>query len=212
MSRLADHVRMPRTITTNSIRAKPSGTATEPCSIERLRKLIAYDPDTGRMIWLPRPWNPQWTAKFAGKPALTAQIHLDAPERGRQGTLFGVCVRAHRVAYALAHDRWPVVEVNARNGDLRDLRAVNLVQATTSFIRQRAAKKTRTNNTSGVPGVSLWRARGTWLASITVAGERHHLGRFKTFEDAVTARRAAEVAYGVSPKHIKELLNQRADA
>lgn len=45
---------------------------------------------------------------------------------------------------------------------------------------------------SGVSGVSWCRDTKRWRARIKIAGQRHALGSFRLFEDAVAARRAAE--------------------
>ncbi|MCI8538358.1 MAG: hypothetical protein HFF18_06790 [Oscillospiraceae bacterium] len=56
------------------------------------------------------------------------------------------------------------------------------------------AKTIRRNNTSGVPGVD-WRAqKQRWRASICFKGKRYYLGSYKTFEEAVSARKRAEEA------------------
>lgn len=51
----------------------------------------------------------------------------------------------------------------------------------------------RKDNTSGVTGVSLDNNR--WSSQITCDGKLIHLGRFNTFEEAVSARKAAEEKY-----------------
>lgn len=57
------------------------------------------------------------------------------------------------------------------------------------------AKNVRRNNTSGVPGVDWWAGKQRWRASICFQGKRHYLGSYARFEDAVKARRQAELAY-----------------
>jgi len=55
-----------------------------------------------------------------------------------------------------------------------------------------AARTVRRNNTSGVPGVD-WRAsKGLWRASICFKGKRYYLGSYRSFEDAVRARKRGE--------------------
>ena len=57
------------------------------------------------------------------------------------------------------------------------------------------AKTVRKNNTSGVPGVD-WRAsKGTWRASICFKGKRYYLGSYRSFDDAVKARKEAEAEF-----------------
>jgi len=59
------------------------------------------------------------------------------------------------------------------------------------------------NNTSGVVGVSWRKNRNKWRAHIKVNKKYVHLGHFKNFEDAVTARLIAEKEYSgvkISPR------------
>lgn len=55
--------------------------------------------------------------------------------------------------------------------------------------------KIKSNNTSGVTGVTYHKRSGLWIARITYHKKRIHLGTFKFFEDAVTARKEAEEKY-----------------
>jgi hypothetical protein len=210
MTKLANTVRVPRAITTTTLRNKRAGQGTEPCDLDTLRSLLDYCPETGAMVWRPRPRDKAFTTQFAGKPAMTAPLDRKRPTKGRHGHVAGAYVVAHRVAFALANGRWPKGTVVARNEDLSDTRADNLVECTWSFKMQRGAKKPRKDNSSGVPGVSFDHHSGMWKAYIMVAGRNHHLGRFKTFEAAVAARKAAEKVFQVSSKDIARMLHQEA--
>ena len=53
----------------------------------------------------------------------------------------------------------------------------------------------KTNNTSGVAGVSWDNKVQKWAAHIMINYEKIHLGYFNTFEDAVKARKEAEEKY-----------------
>lgn len=64
-----------------------------------------------------------------------------------------------------------------------------------TFIELLRSKTIRRNNTSGVTGV-CWLSRiHKWEASICFKGERHYLGCYEDFEDAVKARKMAEERY-----------------
>lgn len=58
-----------------------------------------------------------------------------------------------------------------------------------------AAKIARKNNTSGVPGVGWVQSKRAWRAEICFRGERHYLGSYREFEDAVAARKRGEKEY-----------------
>lgn len=51
------------------------------------------------------------------------------------------------------------------------------------------------HNTSGHTGVSWDYIRQSWVAYLNVHGERHNLGRYKSKEDAILARKQAEDEY-----------------
>lgn len=51
------------------------------------------------------------------------------------------------------------------------------------------------NNTSGVKGVYWHKSREKWMALITVSKRRIYLGSFKDKEDAIKARKNAELKY-----------------
>lgn len=57
------------------------------------------------------------------------------------------------------------------------------------------AKTVRKNNTSGVPGVEWWIRKQRWRATICFKGKRHYLGSYSRFEDAVKARKEAEIRF-----------------
>lgn len=54
------------------------------------------------------------------------------------------------------------------------------------------AKTVRRNNTSGVPGVDWVARKQRWRASICFKGKRYYLGSYRSFDDAVKARKEAE--------------------
>lgn len=54
-------------------------------------------------------------------------------------------------------------------------------------------KSIRSNNTSGVLGV-LW-VKSKWVVSIGFNNRRIHVGQYKSFEEAVQARKQAELDY-----------------
>lgn len=54
------------------------------------------------------------------------------------------------------------------------------------------------NNKSGCPGVCFRKDTKRWSAEIKVNNVKHNLGCFSTKDEAIEARRSAEVFYGVS--------------
>jgi hypothetical protein len=135
----------------------------------RLRRLLDYDPDTGRLAWKPR--SPQriggrvythsaWNAEHAGKPIL-GMVLLD-----------GRYYDPARVAWAWMHGVMPRT-VTRINGDKGDIRAVNL-KASTNNRKPRGT----------YPGVTWDKRAQQWKAQVWQAGKNKFLGRYDTPEEA----------------------------
>lgn len=174
---------------------------------ELLRKLLRYEPETGKLFWRAR--TPDlfnecsqgrerrcaiWNTKFAGKEALSAY-----ERRGSlHGRIFNKAYKAHRVAWALYNGEWPAQEIDHINHVPDDNRIVNL-RCVTGKENCRNLPK-RAYNNSGVTGVGWHKSAQKWRARIR-AEKEIHLGLFANIEDAIAARKAAEVKYGYHPNH-----------
>lgn len=169
-------------------------------SIEYLRTRLSYDPETGCFSWLPRPRSDfnslrayaVWVARYQNKQAFTA-----TNAKGYRVSRFdNKTPLAHRVAWALHHGVWPDGEVDHINGDPADNRIDNL--RVVSAQGNARNKRRDHRNTTGVPGVYWHKEAGKWCAGIN---KREKLGYFSNFEDAVKARKAAEIRYGYHENH-----------
>lgn len=159
-----------------------------------LRQLLRYNSSTGKFFWRKREGSPQFSARYAGKEALTSLRH------GYMfGEIFNKPVAAHRVAFTIYYGRHPSGEVDHINGDRSDNRISNLREVTRT-INARNMKKSAANK-SGVTGVSFYKATGKWQSRIMSDGKYLHLGYFDRFDDAVSARKAAEQEIGYHPNH-----------
>lgn len=169
-------------------------------SLEVLRQLLHYDPETGKLFWKDRKpeWfsgsSPEsncsvWNRKYSGKEAFTSI----GSHGYKQGALFGVMTVAHRVIWAIVHDAWPVAEVDHRNGCKVDNRLVNLRAATKS--ENQRNKGVYSNNTSGFKGVFAHKKSGRWIAQIVVDGVSKNLGYFDTREAASEAYQDAALKW-----------------
>jgi len=56
-------------------------------------------------------------------------------------------------------------------------------------------RKLRSNNYSGVTGVSWNKSSMKWIASIKYRGKSIYIGAFQAIDDAITARKKMEVAF-----------------
>lgn len=176
-------------------------------SPEVLRQLLRYEPETGKLFWLPRgaEWfggtrdlgysSRAWNAARAGKEAMT-----NVSSRGyKTGRIFRACVKAHRVAWAVHYGEWPKGEIDHINRDKGDNRIENLRDVTGAVNSKN--QPMLPSNKSGKTGVCWSPAIGKWHANIRSDGVRHHLGFFADIADAISAREAAEKRFGFHPNH-----------
>jgi HNH endonuclease len=84
------------------------------------------------------------------------------------------------------------LRIDHKNGDLLDNRVENLRISTPE--QNAMNRKICRNNNSGVTGVGLVKS-GRYRARITVNKKEMNLGTFKTKEEAIKARKDAEVKY-----------------
>ena len=165
-------------------------------SVDYLRKRLRYEPETGKLFWLDYEGMPNnWRARFAGKEAFTSIMNIGYSHGSVDGRLY----LAHRVAYAIHHGEWPTMGVDHINGVRNDNRINNLrVVSQQDNLRNSSMK---TNNTSGVTGVSWYKPTGRWLARVCVGYHRIHIGYFDTIEEATAARKEASAKYGFTERH-----------
>jgi hypothetical protein len=120
--------------------------------------------------------------------------------------IFGKMYLVHRLAFLYMTGNHPTNEVDHINGDRTDNRWLNLRECDSSTnSRNQGIRK---DCTSGVRGVNYNTAKSSrslkrWVARISHQGERIMLGNFETFEEAVAARKKAEIDLGYHPNHAK---------
>ncbi|MGB7619022.1 MAG: HNH endonuclease signature motif containing protein [Pseudolabrys sp.] len=146
----------------------------------RLRKLLSYDPATGKFRWR--------IGVRAGR--LAGNI------RGREGYYqIGVdrkLYQASRLAWLYMTGKWPNLQIDYINRNRSDTRWANLQLVTPAQKRASA----RTTSKLGVKGVWITPG-GKYAARIKVAGKITYLGSFDTTKEAGAAyAKAAKRAYG----------------
>ena len=176
-------------------------------SPELLRQLLRYEPETGKLYWrtrTPDMFNKgkrsvehscnQWNSRYAGQEAFTA----DNGQGYKQGCLLGKPYKAHRIIWAIVNGEW-IDEVDHVTGVRSDNRIANLRDGSNGENRKNL--RLPLVNTSGVMGVSWFKKIKKWHSYINADGQRIRLGYFENFDDAVSARKSAEVKYGYHKNH-----------
>lgn len=137
-----------------------------------IRNYISYNHETGDLNWKRSHANVS-EGDVAGSTQKDGRITVRVLDRA---------MRAHRIAWFLYYDKWPENEVDHINRDPSDNRIKNLREATRKQnSRNRGLTK---SNTSGIKGASFHTKKGMWRAVAGLNGKQHHLGYFRTPEEA----------------------------
>lgn len=138
-------------------------------TLEKVRSVLRFDPDTGVFTWIKSPTN----KVKAGSRAGTFHKALGYWAI----SVFGHRTYCHRLAWFYMYEEWPQ-EIDHINGDRADNRIANLRSATKKQNCENKAMHPR--NTSGFRGVHQCPKTKMWVARITNHGRGKYLGHFKT--------------------------------
>lgn len=160
---------------------------------ERLKELLNYDLETGLFTWLqvkPRLRSRVAVGSLAGSINSTGYpcITLDTKK-----------YYAHRLAFLYVTGEFPVNDVDHQDHNRANNQWDNLRVATRS--ENQRNQTMGKDNKSGFTGVCRHKACEKWVATIHVSGKLKYLGIFKDINDAITARKQANIDYGFHANH-----------
>lgn len=176
---------------------KPRPTSRLP-TVERLNQLIDYDPVSGSLKWKPRAESEfdgkypssrlanLWNKQFAGQ-----ECGCDNGAGYVVARINRVSIKAHRIAFAIFHGRWPDGMIDHVNGDKSDNRIANLREASRSQNLQNQRKR---KGSSKFKGVTWHSAANKWHSQIRLNKENHRLGYFDNEREAAEAYDSAAIA------------------
>lgn len=133
-------------------------------TVNRLRELLEYDPNTGDFVRL-TCCGGQLVGSVAGQKSGRSQIRID-----------GILYMASRLAVLYMTGEWPTHEVDHKDMDYRNNRWSNLRLATRD--QNQSNRKVRPGSKSGLKGVSWHSATGKWTAACQSKRARKHLGLY----------------------------------
>ena len=152
---------------------------------EQLKSFLHYDPEMGIFVWMApnsRRVHVGYEAGCLRKVDGYIQIMIN-----RRLYL------AHRLAWLYVHGLWPKDQIDHINGVKDDNRIANLREATRSQNMYNQGK--RTDNSSGVKGISWHKPAKKWLVQIRFNGKNKYLGLFTDKHEAAESYRRAALLY-----------------
>lgn len=152
-------------------------------SLEELRDILHYCPDTGEFTW-----KISRRSVAAGDRAGHEQVFHNG-SKYLTIRISGVLYLAHRLAWWMHYGEEPEGILDHKNGNGLSNWIDNLRPATHSQNMQN--KKLASHNKSGYKGVHLDKKSGKWLAKIKSGGVSIVIGAFDSPQDAHTAYFAA---------------------
>ena len=145
----------------------------------RLRELFDYDPQTGIFVRLITAGG-QLPNTVAGNIKAKGYVHI---------AVDGEVFYANRLAWVYVYGDVEFVDIDHKNHNPSDNRIDNLRVATHKQNQENYSR--RSDNTSGVTGVDF--RHGRWRARICHHGKFINLGKFDTQDEAIAARKSAEL-------------------
>lgn len=147
---------------------------------DRVMELLSYCSDTGLFYWR--------VDRLTGKGMRKIKTGSIAGTTRKGYTLIGidgVQYSAHRLAWLVVYDDWPLCDLDHINRVRTDNRISNLRSATRS--QNLANSSLRSDNTTGSKGIWYWAARKKWKAYL----RGRTLGYFHSKDEALAAYDAA---------------------
>ncbi len=158
-------------------------TTADELSVDRLRAVLNYDPNTG-VFYFRFPRGNRSAGAVAGSPNSLGYIMLN---------IDGQKYHAHRLVWLYVHGRWPTHQIDHIDCDPSNNRLMNLREATQSQNNRNG--RLRRNNSSGLKGAYFFKRDQRWMSAIRVDGRQLHLGYFETKEEAHAAYITAARTY-----------------
>jgi phosphoglycolate phosphatase-like HAD superfamily hydrolase len=161
---------------------------------EEAKRLFDYDPETGVIRWKIRVSRNVGDGREAGN---TRTNH--SGKKYKELKIYGKKYQSHRVIHLLQTGEWPPDQIDHIDGNGLNNRWENLRGVTPTENNRNVRRQC--NNTSGQTGVHWDTRYRKWRARIWTNKRAVCLGRFTTLEEAIAARKKAEIEHNFHPNH-----------
>lgn len=147
---------------------------------------FVYDPSTGKL----------WHARNKGLATKAGDVVTTRP--AKNGHLYtsasGKKLLQHTIVYMLMTGKMPTGVIHHKNGDKTNLKWSNLEHITRSKLARKYTRRSYLSSTDH-RGVYYKKDRKKYIARISIGGFNRSLGSFENLDDAIKARKEAELKY-----------------
>jgi len=159
---------------------------------DQIKDLLHYEQETGRFTWIV-------SRGSARKGTEAGCVQTSMGKKYRYIRVLGSFFGAHRLAFVYMTGAFPPGKMDHQDGNGLNNAWSNLRQATS--LENGKNQRLHSNNVSGIVGVRWYKAGSKWHAAIMVNRRKKHLGYFTNKEEAIAARKAAEIEFGFHQNH-----------
>ncbi len=164
-----------------------------------LHEALTYDTKTGIFHWKIRPSHHFKSETYWKRMNKTHAGKTTGTDNKKGYLVIGIhgdCYYAHRLAWFYIHGVMPKY-IDHINHNRSDNRIINLRDVT--YVDNCRNRKISEKNTSGATGIR--KSGNIWQARIKHEQKDIHIGNFKTFDEAVIARKLKESHLGFHKNH-----------
>ena len=154
--------------------------------LEELKEFLDYNPDTGIFTWIKKLCKKIKVGQEAGSKHPKGYISIQF-----KGQLY----LSHRIAYYMYHGVDPLEKMVDHKHNPKTNNKIDNLRLANNAQNQMHRVNLNRNNTSGVIGVYWNKKAKKWYSKIYYHSSQKHLGYFINKEDAIKARREAEIKY-----------------
>lgn len=142
---------------------------------DQLKQMLDYNQETGVFTWLKSNSNVVKVGQIAGSYTRSAnRVYIK---------VLGKRYMAHRLAWLYVHGKFPLLQIDHKDGNGSNNAISNLREATNGQNGQNK-RKARKDCLSGLIGAHYIKSRDSYQSHIVVNGKKKYLGYFKKAEDA----------------------------
>jgi hypothetical protein len=163
----------------------------------KLKEILHYNPETGIFTWIKK--NSTGNDLRGNKNQIGKQCTCLDVNGYVQINAFGKVNKAHRLAWLYMTGQMPEYQIDHINHIRNNNKWVNL--RVVNNHENHLNRPMQRNNKTGFVGVFFNKKTKKYIASITFKGKKINLGCYSEFENAVAARKKANIDYGFSELH-----------